>query len=91
VIVDLCAPMTHPPCFTFIPMENLVLTYARFLGTLIFHKMGPYCWSNGLKFDIQNMQKWVMRNINSRKVNAAGTGLLAWTARIPSSRETVSP
>jgi hypothetical protein len=39
MVVDLCAPITHPPYITFIRMGKVVLNYATFLGRQPSHKM----------------------------------------------------
>jgi len=42
-VINLCAPRTHSPYFTFISMGNLVLNYARSSGKHLSHKMREHC------------------------------------------------
>jgi hypothetical protein len=42
-VVDVCAPRTHPSCFTFTPTEKLALNYARSSVTHPSHKIRPHC------------------------------------------------
>ena len=43
MVVELCAPRTHSPYFTFIPMGKLVLTYARSSGMRPSRERQPHC------------------------------------------------
>jgi hypothetical protein len=43
MVVNLCAPRMCSPCFTFVPMRELVLNYARSSGMHPSRKVQPHC------------------------------------------------